>query len=189
MDNKEKILACALKLFGSKGYEATGVQEIVKQAGVTKPTLYHYFGSKKGLLEVLLDRYYQELVRDISAAARYEDDLEQSLTKVAKAFFNFAEENKDFYRMQLAMVFGPKDGDPVRIIEKVATAPYLIMQGLFAEALKDNDQITDNICMGHAITFIGIVHQYIALYLNEITDLSDTKVDFIVKNFLYGIGS
>ena len=46
MENKELIMKCALDLFYAKGYDAVGVQEIVDKAGVTKPTLYYYFGSK-----------------------------------------------------------------------------------------------------------------------------------------------
>ena len=48
MDNKEVLLQVALDLFHAKGYDAVGIQEIVDKAGVTKPTLYYYFGSKKG---------------------------------------------------------------------------------------------------------------------------------------------
>ena len=54
MENKENILKCALDLFYAKGYDAVGVQEIAEKAGITKPTLYYYFGSKYGLLETLL---------------------------------------------------------------------------------------------------------------------------------------
>ena len=49
MDNRERILQCALELFYAKGYDAVGVQEIAQKAGITKPTLYYYFGSKYGL--------------------------------------------------------------------------------------------------------------------------------------------
>lgn len=48
MDNRERILQCALELFYAKGYDAVGVQEIAQKAGITKPTLYYYFGSKYG---------------------------------------------------------------------------------------------------------------------------------------------
>ena len=51
MENKERIMECALDLFYAKGYDAVGVQEIVEKAGITKPTLYYYFGSKLGLLK------------------------------------------------------------------------------------------------------------------------------------------
>ena len=55
MDNKELILKSALDLFYAKGYDAVGVQEIVDKAGISKPTLYYYFGSKLGLLQNLLE--------------------------------------------------------------------------------------------------------------------------------------
>lgn len=56
MDNRMNILQKALQLFYEKGYDAIGVQEIADAAGVTKPTLYHYFGSKYGLLEAVAGR-------------------------------------------------------------------------------------------------------------------------------------
>lgn len=52
MDNKELILKSALDLFYAKGYDAVGVQEIVDKAGISKPTLYYYFGSKLGLCRI-----------------------------------------------------------------------------------------------------------------------------------------
>ena len=74
MDNKEKILQCALELFYARGYDAVGVQEIAETAGVTKPTLYYYFGSKKGLLETLLETEYAVLRQALESASWYEDD-------------------------------------------------------------------------------------------------------------------
>ena len=64
MDTKEKILSCAEELFYLKGYDGTGVQEIVEQAGITKPTLYYYFGSKRGLLDQLLETKFSQLLRE-----------------------------------------------------------------------------------------------------------------------------
>jgi TetR/AcrR family transcriptional regulator len=45
----ERILDHALKLFSTKGYDATSVREICEGAGITKLTLYHFFGSKEGV--------------------------------------------------------------------------------------------------------------------------------------------
>ena len=58
MDNRQAILDSALTLFYEKGYDAVGVQQIVDAAGVTKPTLYYYFGSKQGLLSVSSGRAF-----------------------------------------------------------------------------------------------------------------------------------
>lgn len=64
IDNRELLLDAALDLFYAKGYDAVGVQEIVDRAGVTKPTLYYYFGSKIGLLQNLLERGYRVLEKE-----------------------------------------------------------------------------------------------------------------------------
>ena len=61
MDNRQLIMNSALTLFYESGYDAVGVQQIVDSAGVSKPTLYYYFGSKQGLLEALLNEHFQPM--------------------------------------------------------------------------------------------------------------------------------
>ena len=43
----DRILKKALELFSEKGYDATSVREICEAAGITKPTLYYFYGSKR----------------------------------------------------------------------------------------------------------------------------------------------
>ena len=68
MENRERLLEAALSLFYEKGYDAVGVQEIVEAAGVTKPTLYYYFGSKKGLLEAVLQKNFRVMEEQLIQA-------------------------------------------------------------------------------------------------------------------------
>src|SRR5689334_17982772 len=51
----DRILKSALELFSSKGYEAASVREICEASGLTKPTLYHFYGSKEGVYRALVD--------------------------------------------------------------------------------------------------------------------------------------
>ena len=83
MDNKERIMECALDLFYAKGYDAVGVQEIAETAGITKPTLYYYFGSKYGLLKTLLDTKFTQLIAEMKNAARYDGDVPKTLYRMA----------------------------------------------------------------------------------------------------------
>ena len=46
----QRLLTVATRLFAEHGFEATSVQQIVNEAGVTKGAMYHYFGSKDDLL-------------------------------------------------------------------------------------------------------------------------------------------
>jgi AcrR family transcriptional regulator len=47
---RERVLAAAVELFATNGFDGTSVQEIVERAQVTKGALYHYFTSKDDLL-------------------------------------------------------------------------------------------------------------------------------------------
>src|SRR5688572_16206967 len=52
--SSERILSTALELFAVRGYDATSVREICEAAGITKPTLYHFYKSKDGVLRALV---------------------------------------------------------------------------------------------------------------------------------------
>ena len=53
---RQAIRDAAIELFSEKGYAATTTREICQRAGITKPVLYYYFGSKEQLFrEVVLD--------------------------------------------------------------------------------------------------------------------------------------
>src|SRR5882724_5209065 len=59
---KRAVYDAAVQLFFERGYEATGVQEIVDAAGLTKGAMYHYFGSKEMLLQVTYERFLDMLL-------------------------------------------------------------------------------------------------------------------------------
>ena len=53
--SNDRILQKALELFSERGYDATSVREICEAAGITKPTLYHFYGSKEGVYRAIVE--------------------------------------------------------------------------------------------------------------------------------------
>jgi AcrR family transcriptional regulator len=49
---KQKIINAAVQRFAARGYQKTSIDEIAKEAGVTKGAVYHHFKDKKELLMV-----------------------------------------------------------------------------------------------------------------------------------------
>ena len=111
MGNREKIIECALDLFYLKGYESVGVQEICNKAGVTKPTLYHYFKSKLGLLEALLQEKYAEFGYRIETVASVDGEFEMVLLQVAKAYMEYSSANMKVHQLFLNLQYSPKDSE------------------------------------------------------------------------------
>lgn len=75
-ERRSELIACAQKLFYSKGYESTSVRDIVDEIGVAKGTFYYYFDSKTAVLEAVVDELIaqaqailQEIVADETLAA------------------------------------------------------------------------------------------------------------------------
>lgn len=87
MDNRQAILDSALTLFYEKGYDAVGVQQIVEAAGVTKPTLYYYFGSKQGLLSNVLNEHFARLEEQMIRLKEAPEKVPEKLYQAARIFF------------------------------------------------------------------------------------------------------
>ncbi len=63
-DTREKIINTAWKLFYEEGFGETTINDIIREADISKGTFYYYFRSKDDLLGTLseiLDREYQRL--------------------------------------------------------------------------------------------------------------------------------
>ncbi|WP_461515890.1 TetR/AcrR family transcriptional regulator [Porticoccus sp.] len=66
-DTRERLLEIALELIWQSNYSCVGVNDICKQAGVTKGAFYHHFDSKAGLFCEATAYYWQVIKNDLDA--------------------------------------------------------------------------------------------------------------------------
>jgi TetR/AcrR family transcriptional repressor of nem operon len=65
MEGKEKVIACGVELISLNGYTATGIDAVLKQAGVPKGSFYHYFGTKENFGLEVINRFAEEYDRKL----------------------------------------------------------------------------------------------------------------------------
>jgi len=188
MDNKDTILEQALTLFSERGYDAVGVQEICEAAGITKPTLYHYFGSKRGLLEAVLDHSFTELKIRLNTAADYRGDLPLTLQTIAETYFSFASEFRVFYRLQLGLWFAPQESEAYKAVLIQNRFQYEMIEKVFLNAVPQHGNMRGR-HQAYAITFLGMLNNYIGLGLNDLAMLDVDLARQAVRQFQYGIYS
>ncbi len=61
-EKKKLIMDTALELFATKGYHGTSVNDIAKQAGISKGLLYNYFSGKEELVITLMKNGFLEFM-------------------------------------------------------------------------------------------------------------------------------
>ena len=85
---RDKLLRIATQRFAAVGYEATTMRSIAGRAGVTLPTIYHYFGDKATLyLEVCLATFAPRAER---ALASYSQSPGSEAQRVLDFFVDLA---------------------------------------------------------------------------------------------------
>lgn len=187
-DNRSNLLACALNLFAARGYDAVGVQEIVDAAGLKKPTLYHYFGSKSGLLQTLLNESQVELSTALEEAATYNRDVISTLSAITTVYFDFASKHRKLYRFQLSIWFSPPESEAFKAVMLINERQQQRMESFFLRAAEDHGNMKGR-HRAYAATFLGTVNTYISLALNDLTELDQTLVNTAVHQFMHGIFS
>jgi AcrR family transcriptional regulator len=188
MDNREAILARALELWSKRGYEAVGVQEIVEAAGITKPTLYHYFGSKRGLLDALIETRSEGLRNALVPAATYDGDIVRTLELIVRGYFAFARANAEFYRLLLAFSFAPPDSDEHLAVASRNAVQHEALERLFEAASRQHGNMRGR-QKAYAATFLGMINTYLGLAINGYATLDDELVYRATHQFMHGIFS
>jgi AcrR family transcriptional regulator len=101
---KAALIAAARELFVTKGYFATGTEEIVARADVgTRGALYHHFADKEDLFRAVFDQVQSDLAAATIVNER--DDSLDLLTAALQQFLDASAENADV--QQILLIDGP----------------------------------------------------------------------------------
>ncbi|MDD9368495.1 MAG: TetR/AcrR family transcriptional regulator [Acidimicrobiales bacterium] len=65
----EAIIDTSARVFARQGYHATGINELCEANDLGKGALYHYIGSKEGLLAAIHDRVMDEVMQGAERVA------------------------------------------------------------------------------------------------------------------------
>ncbi len=63
--NRERVLAAARRLFAEHGIQAVTMDQVAREAGVAKGTVFHRFGDRAGLALALLDEHERALQEQV----------------------------------------------------------------------------------------------------------------------------
>jgi len=94
-DRERQLLDTAERLFTTRGYDATSIEDIARAAGVTRPIVYEHFGSREGVLLACVERARAEYERALAEAVRSAGSTDPAVLveRGSEVFFSLLERN------------------------------------------------------------------------------------------------
>lgn len=129
-DRRQRLLERAVELFAEHGYDELSMAAIAREAGISKPLLYHYFRSKRDLFEAALTQAAEVHLRRIEPNAELPPG--EQLVLSLDAFLAWIESDPRAYEKLMRSAGIPEVRELIdRVREDTAQR---ILAGLFADA-------------------------------------------------------
>ncbi len=108
-ERREQLLQVARKVFARGGYQTVTMDDVARQAGVTKPILYDHFPSKRDLYQGLLEADLAALEDRIDTAIETSSGNRERIRGSFQAYFDFVDEEGEGFRLLMKEAVGAEE--------------------------------------------------------------------------------
>jgi AcrR family transcriptional regulator len=165
-ETRAGILRAALKHFANAGYAASSVQQIVDEAGISKPALYYHFKDKAGLFQALVHEAHDQRYRLLQEAAGRSDHIDGRLEGVLTALFDYFRRNRELMRISFATMFAAPGEVPENLCyAEKCERNFEFVHSLIRRAQKDGELDSRFDSRELAFGFYGLTNFYLVSHL------------------------
>lgn len=107
-ERRAQLLEVARLAFGRSGFHGVSMEEVAREAGVTKPVLYDHFPSKEALFLALLDADSTALEERVRAALQAPTGNRQRIRASFQAYFDFVDEHAEGFKLVMQEAQNPR---------------------------------------------------------------------------------
>ncbi|HYK72040.1 MAG TPA: TetR/AcrR family transcriptional regulator [Pseudoneobacillus sp.] len=173
-DRKQRVLKIAHQLFIEKGFQATSIQDILDESGISKGTFYNYFSSKNELLVAIFKSNYEKVQkeRDELLIGRDRSEIEIFIKQVELQMISNRENR---FISLFEEVMASNDTDLKRLIELARLRNIRWIYERFIDIFGENKK---PYLLDSANMFLGILRENIKFYqlANGLHSLNISKV-------------
>ena len=131
-ERRAVIVAAALAVFSRRGYHLSSIDDIAREAGVSKALIYEHFASKQELYADLLERNAGELFERVATAVA-DVEVEAGASRLATgldAFFAFVEDRRDAWRI---LFRDAADPETAAVLDRIVGQITAVVAALIAQ--------------------------------------------------------
>jgi AcrR family transcriptional regulator len=142
----DKIMETADRLFYEQGFNLTGINQIIEEAGISKPSLYNHFKSKNDLMLAYLDQLYIKWFAGLDA---YSENFDSPLDKVIALFdYRISRQVANHYKgCAWNKIVNEVPKDEFEVFERVAKFKYdlkIRVTNLVEKLNRPNDKLLND---------------------------------------------
>ena len=108
-ERRKQLLEVARKVFSESGYHTVTMDDVAKEAGVTKPILYDHFPSKRDLYRGLLETDLATLRQKIERALDSSPGNRERIRASFQAYFDFVDDEGEGFRLLMQEAVGAEE--------------------------------------------------------------------------------
>ncbi len=97
-DKKQLIIDTALNLFANKGYHASSISMIAKEAKISKGLMYNYFDSKEALLREIFEDFIR-IIMDLMNPNHDDEITTEEMRDFLSSYFQLVEQNHLYWKL------------------------------------------------------------------------------------------
>lgn len=140
--SREAVLDAAERVMAEHGYAGASVALVVEAAGVPASSIYHYFGSKDGVLLAVMERGAERFFAAIPELTELLGTPQEHLSLMTEALRQTLDANPDFLRLLIVMATQPPTGhadEALLVVGRVRAEALRRLRVQFALAFGDDD--------------------------------------------------
>lgn len=187
-EKQDRIINGALKVFALNGYKRASTDEMVKEAGISKGLLFHYFESKKGVYIFICQYSAKYLAMELSRAVGIQETDFFELQKQMELAKLRVMKNYPYMQHFLNQAFLETDEEAVTATEAEMDYASKVLQQIYAKADLSKFKETVDPSMVLKMTLFalnGLMNDYIKkepLMLEALYEESAAYLDLLKDN-------
>lgn len=174
--NRKAILQAAILLFTKHGYHNTSIEQLAKEAGIGKGTVYSYFKTKSDILKAFCEEELEFVHSELAAKTNPETPFIDQMHTIFFAEFQYIIRNKEFGRILMQEMVFPRSQSMMCNCDN-EEASYFAMLFPLIEKAREKGELAQDIeplyVAGHFYALLLLVVS--SYYLKRITTMEQAS--------------